>query len=293
MTVTTPAGQANFLSPWLPTLAIIADIRPETPGVATYRLRVAKPGPDEYAFAAGQFNMLYLPGFGEAAISMSGPPPSASAHASPAGFVYTIRQAGQVTSCLARLQVGDTLALRGPYGKPWPIRELLGRDVILMAGGIGLAPLRPVIYELLARRSEFGELTLLMGARTAEGLLYRGEYSAWEARGIDVHLTVDRADGGWSGNVGVVPLLLDRLKLPRPEKTSVLTCGPEVMMRYAALGAVDRGVTADQIWISLERHMQCAVGLCGHCQLGTELLCRDGPIYPWNRVQALLQVPDL
>jgi NAD(P)H-flavin reductase len=293
MTVATPVGQVNSLSPWLPKLAIIDDIRPETPGVATYRLRVAKAGPDEYAFTAGQFNMLYLPGFGEAAISMSGPPPSAKANPSLAGFVHTIRQAGQVTSGLARLQVGDTLALRGPYGKPWPIRELRGRDVILMAGGIGLAPLRPVIYELLARRSEFGELALLMGARTAEGLLYRHEYSAWAAMGLEIHLTVDRADGGWSGNVGVVPLLLDRLKLPRPNQTSVLTCGPEVMMRYAALGAVARGVASEQIWVSLERHMQCAIGLCGHCQLGTELLCRDGPVYPWHRVQALLQVPDL
>jgi NAD(P)H-flavin reductase len=165
--------------------------------------------------------------------------------------------------------------------------------VILMAGGIGLAPLRPVIYELLARRGGFGRLILLMGARTAEGLLYRAEYDDWQKSGLEIHLTVDRADGGWTGNVGVVPLLLDRLRLVQPASTVVLACGPEIMMRYGATGAIAQGVAPDRIWLSLERHMNCAVGLCGHCQLGTELLCRDGPVYPWNQVQPLLQVPDL
>jgi NAD(P)H-flavin reductase len=162
-----------------------------------------------------------------------------------------------------------------------------------MAGGIGLAPLRPAIYELLARRGGYGRLILLYGARMAEGLLYRQEYDDWKNAGLEIYLTVDRAAVGWKGSVGVLPSLLDRLHLPRPGKTVVLSCGPEVMMRYAALGAMNRGIEASRIWVSLERHMQCAVGMCGHCQLSTALICRDGPVFSWERAQAMLQIHDL
>lgn len=285
---------ASGTSPWLPRNAVIDEITVETPGVQTYRLRLKSgEGPNDYAFQSGQFNMLYLPGFGEAAISMSGPPPIVSGAEPQLGWVHTIRQAGQVTGELARLQVGGSVAVRGPYGKPWPIATCGGCDIVLMAGGIGLAPLRPVIYELLDRRSDFGRLVLLYGARMPKGLLYTREFDAWTRSGLEMITTVDRATGGWKGNVGVVPLLLDRVRLPRPAATVVLSCGPEVMMRYAALGALNRGIPASQIWVSLERHMQCAVGMCGHCQLGTTLICRDGPVFSWDRVQSLVQIHDL
>jgi NAD(P)H-flavin reductase len=293
MTLETSATEPRTASPWMPSVAVIEETWPETPGVVTYRLITPGKSTADYSFKPGQFNMLYLPGFGEAAISMSGPPPGGGNRNAPLGWIHTIRQAGNVTTALARLKNGDKLAIRGPYGKGWPLGKANRCDVILMAGGIGLAPLRPAVYELLARRGDFGRLILLMGARTAEGLLYRTEYDEWEKRGFEIHLIVDRADGGWAGNVGVVPLLLDRLRLAQPGNTLVYACGPEVMMRYAALGAISQGISANQIWVSLERHMNCAVGLCGHCQLGTELLCRDGPVYPWNQVQPLLQVPDL
>jgi NAD(P)H-flavin reductase len=294
MTPTLLSMPAAAASPWLPRLAVIAEIRPETPGVSTYLLRAAGDAPARaYDFLPGQFNMLYLPGFGEAAISMSGAPPRQASGESRPGWIHTIRQAGQVTGALARMKVGDALAVRGPYGKPWPLEVCRGSDVVIMAGGIGLAPLRPAIYQLLAERDQWGRLVLLYGARTAEGLLYRQEYEIWQHGGIELSVTVDRATAGWNGSVGVVPLLLDRTTLQRPGKTVVFSCGPEVMMRYAAVAALERGIPGDGIWVSLERHMQCAVGLCGHCQLGTTLVCRDGPVFRWDQVQPLLTIHDL
>jgi NAD(P)H-flavin reductase len=280
-----PARAAN---PWLPKLAVIESLTAEAPQVATYRLRLADDGSlADYAFAAGQFNMLYIPGCGEAAISMSGSPADAS------GWTHTIRRAGQVTSALARMHVGDQVGVRGPYGRPWPLTRCVGWDIVLIAGGVGLAPLRPVIYELLARRAEFGRLVLLYGARTAADLLFAQEFAVWRVGGLIVQTTVDRATADWMGHVGVVPLLLQRLQLPRPSQTAVFCCGPEVMMRYAALSAMERGIAACQIYVSLERHMQCAVGLCGHCQLGTALICRDGPVFSWDSAAPLLTIHDL
>lgn len=291
----TPLTMPNsVVNPWLPRQAVIEHVHSEAPGVWTYRLSETSSNlAVGYHFQPGQFNMLYLPGFGEVAISLSGPPPSAVATETVGGWVHTIRQAGQVTGAITRLLAGDRLAIRGPYGKPWPVADWQASDVILMAGGIGLAPLRPVIYQLLARRGDYGRLILLYGARMADGLLYQAEYPDWIGAGWEIHLTVDRATAGWNGSVGVVPRLLDRIRLPRPQETVILSCGPELMMRYAALGAIARGVPPQNIWVSLERHMQCAVGLCGHCQLGTTLVCRDGPVFRWDRAQPLFNIHDL
>lgn len=280
--------------PWLPKAAVIEDVRPETPGVATYRLRLADAQQSlNYSFQAGQFNMLYLPGWGEIAISLSGRASHAANNNGAGSLVHTIREAGSVTHALARLGVGGRLGLRGPFGKPWPLEAPRGSDVVLVAGGIGLAPLRPVIYALLDRRDCFGRCVLLYGARSADQLLYVAEYPAWSAAGLEIQTTVDRPTAGWNGNVGVVPLLVDRLRLPKPRDAAFLMCGPELMMRFSAAAALGRGIAAERIWVSLERHMQCAVGLCGHCQLGTELLCRDGPVFRYDRVQPLLPIHDL
>jgi NAD(P)H-flavin reductase len=277
----------QVVNPWLPRPVAINQIVPEAPNVATYHLRYADATrTGDYAFAPGQFNMLYVPGCGESAISMSGTAPGSGA------FVHTVRRAGQVTSALARMSVGDQLAVRGPYGRPWPLARCQGQDVILLAGGIGLPPLRPAIYEILARRGNFGRVVVLYGARTAADLLFQKEFDAWRAGGIEVQTTVDRATAGWNGNVGVVPLLFQRWQLARPQQTVVLACGPDVMMRYAALEALQRRIPAPQIHVSLERHMQCAVGLCGHCQLGPALVCRDGPVFSWDQAARLLAIHD-
>lgn len=275
-------------SAWQPAAMQIAAIRPEIEGVFTLDLRFPQSsGHASYHFQPGQFNMLYLPGVGEAAISLSG------AATEPDLWRHTVRVAGRVTYSLLHYQIGDTLGVRGPFGQGWPIEEWCGEDVILVAGGIGLAPLRPVIYELLRRRAEFGRITLIYGARTPDTLLYPTEYAAWERGGIAVQTTVDRAAPEWSGRLGVVTLLLDRMLLQRPARTHVAMCGPEVMMRYTAISARKRGIPDAHQWVSLERNMQCAAGLCGHCQLGPLFVCKDGPVFRLDRVRPLLAVEGL
>jgi NAD(P)H-flavin reductase len=240
-----------------------------------------------FAYRPGQFNMLYLPGVGEAAISISGDPGDATC------LPHTIRLAGNVTQELFRLPPGATIGLRGPFGSHWPIEECAGQDVILVAGGIGLPPLRPAIYEMLANRERFGRITVLYGARTPESLLYQGQVAAWRDAGVEIAITVDRAPGGWTGHVGVVTLLLERLALPRPAQSVLLTCGPEVMMWYVIQTALSRGLPPENIWLSLERNMNCAIGLCGHCQFGPEFLCKDGPVLRFDRVARFLKVDQL
>lgn len=276
-------------NPWHAHLATIDDVQPEIATVATYRLKlVDSETAREYRFQPGQFNMLYLPGCGEVAISLSSSPASAGQY-----LLHTIRVVGRVTEAIARLQVGDRIAVRGPFGTPWPIDQCLGRDVIIVAGGIGLAPLRPLIYEILGRRGHFGRVVLLVGARSPDLLLYASELAHWIGQGIEVELTVDRADDRWTGNVGVVPLLLDRLKDLRASESIVLMCGPEVMMHYTALSALARGIPREAIWMSAERNMQCAVALCGHCQLGPKFVCREGPVFRYDQLEPFLKVRDL
>ena len=271
--------------PWLAHTVRIASITDEIQDVATYRLEFVDTGiAESYSFLPGQFNMLYLPGVGEAAISISSDPRQRGV------LDHTVRVAGNVTGELARLKEGATFGLRGPFGSVWPIDECLGGDVVIVTGGIGLAPLRPTIYELLNRKDECGQLTLLYGAREPSGLLYTNEFDDWRQRGFDVSVTVDRGTGAWKGKVGVVPQLLDRMPLENPERTSVLCCGPEVMMWFAARSAQGRGVPADRIWVSLERNMNCAIGLCGHCQFGPSFVCKDGPVLRYDQVAPLLRV---
>lgn len=266
----------------------ITAIRPEIDGVVTYDLAFAdRVGRDAYRFQPGQFNMLYLPGVGEAAISLSGDCQATNA------WRHTVRVAGRVTHTLAGLRIGSQLGVRGPFGSGWPIDEWRDKDVILVAGGIGLPPLRPAIYELLRRRDHFGRLTLIYGAREPRSLLYTSEFPTWKSQELNVLTTVDRAPADWNGNQGVVTTVLDRLELPDPENTVVAVCGPEVMIRYTSLTAEKRGIPAERVWVSLERNMQCAVGLCGHCQLGPEFICKDGPVLRYDRVRHLLTVEAL
>lgn len=281
-------NRLSTANPWLSHTAVIESIRPEIPGVATYELGdPAGEWSKEYHFRPGQFNMLYVPGVGEIPISLSADPAQRTT------WAHTIRTAGNVTRALARLQPGATLGLRGPFGTSWPLEEMSGADVILVAGGIGLAPLRSAIYELLVRASQQSRLVLLYGSRSPDLILYQDEHGDWSRRGLEVQVTVDRSAPGWAGWVGVVSMLLDRLRLPNPADTVVLTCGPEVMMRYVVHSARERGISTDRIWCSLERNMQCAVGLCGHCQLGPEFICKDGPIFRCDRVLPFLSVEGL
>jgi len=281
----TPTSATN---PWQPHTVVIRDVRPEVDGVATYDLAFRDESLQAaYRFAPGQFNMLYLPGAGEIAISISDDPQNTG------GCAHTIRVAGNVTRTLAGMKRGETLGLRGPFGTSWPLAECIGRDVVLVTGGIGLAPLRPAIYALLHDRRKFGRINLLYGARSPDTLLYEHEYEDWSRQGVIVHTTVDRSAPGWMGNVGVVTLLLERLRTFDPRNTVLLCCGPEVMMKFTAMVARNRGLSSSEIWVAMERNMQCAVGFCGHCQLGPEFICKDGAVFRYDRIAPHLDVEGL
>jgi NAD(P)H-flavin reductase len=273
-------------APWQQRAVRIQRVIAEQPGVTTYEL-VPADGGTFREFRPGQFNMLYVPGVGEAAISISGDARCADV------MPHTVRQAGNVTGSLAGLSAGSVIGLRGPFGSAWPMERCVGQDVVLVAGGIGLAPLRPAIYALLANRAVYGELTLIVGSREPRLLLYPGEYDAWRAAGLNVLTTVDRADELWRGSMGVVTAVLDRLWLRDPGRTLVLTCGPEVMMWYVMRTALGRGIPASSLYLSLERNMNCAVAFCGHCQFGPYFLCREGPVLCFDQVQQLLRIENL
>lgn len=237
-------------------------------------------------YAAGQFNMLYAYGVGEVAISISGNPVEVGP------MVHSIRDVGAVSHALCGLQVGDSLGVRGPFGSDWGVDSAAGSDLVIVAGGIGLAPLRPVITQVIAERWRFGEVEILIGARMAEDLCFRDEIEAWRARrDLSVHVTMDRATPGWRGTVGVVTTVLPRAHVD-PAAIAMI-CGPEVMMRFVALALVERGMQASRIRLSMERNMQCALKQCGHCQLGSAFVCADGPVLSWDRVEPLLAVREL
>jgi anaerobic sulfite reductase subunit B len=232
----------------------------------------------------GQFTMVYAFGVGEVPLSISGA-------AGLGGIVHTLRAVGAVTRALHAARPGAVLGVRGPYGTDWGL-PAPGRDLVVLAGGIGLAPLRPVVRHAMRHRARYRRVAVLIGARTPEDLLYRDEYASWRDAGIEVLVTVDRAGAGWTGHVGVVTTLLDAVDVD-PGAATGFVCGPEVMMRFAARALVDRGVPPQAVRVSLERNMRCGVALCGHCQLGPLLVCRDGPVVGYDRAAPLMAVREL
>jgi NAD(P)H-flavin reductase len=269
----------------LPIAVRVVDKRRETVDTWTLSLApVREQAPDR--FAPGQFAMLYAFGAGEAPISVS-------SIGGDGTVVHTVRAVGTVTDAICGASPGDVLGLRGPFGTTWPLAEAEGRDVVLVAGGIGLAPLRPAIHELLARRERYGAVSILYGGRAPSELLYVDELEAWRSRfDVDVDVTVDAAGTDWRGRVGVVTRLIPRAVFD-PETAVAMMCGPEVMMRFAAAALADAGVSDDRIWLSLERSMTCATGHCGHCQLGPLFICKDGPVLRRDVVEPLMRVPEL
>jgi NAD(P)H-flavin reductase len=262
-------------TPMLAHPATVTSIEDEAYAIKTYTLAFKDPAVrQDYRFLAGQFNMIYLPGIGEVPISLS------SAPSEQAKLGHTIRYAGNVTQAIAHLQVGDTVGLRGPYGSAWPLAQLRGRDVCIVAGGIGLAPLRPALYDILENRGDFGAVYVLYGAKTPRDLLYTRQFDAWREQDVEVHVTVDRADERWKGHTGVVTTLFPRVEL-EPDRTSVLTCGPEVMIRFVIYEFLSRGLTEQNLYLSMERNMKCGTGFCGHCQFGPTFVCKEGPVFEY------------
>lgn len=252
----------------------VVDRRQET--TDTWTLELEPP----VAFEPGQFTMLSAGGAGEVPISISGDPDGSR-------LVHTVRAVGAATRAICAAGPGRALGVRGPFGRSWPTGAIEGADVVVVAGGVGLAPLRPAILRVLARRERYGRVAVLYGARAPDQLLFPDELGRWPA-----DVTVDSAGGGWTGRVGVVTKLIDRVALD-PGSAVALVCGPEIMMRFAIPALAARGVPADRTYVSLERNMQCGIGHCGHCQLGPTLICRDGPVYRYADVERWLGVREL
>ncbi|MBT6096493.1 MAG: FAD/NAD(P)-binding protein, partial [Rhodospirillaceae bacterium] len=225
----------------------------------TFSLELEAEDGAPFAFSPGQFNMLYVFGAGEVPISISSDP------ATPP-LVHTIRTVGSVTERLQSLKKGDRIGLRGPFGSAWPVADMRGHDVLIIAGGIGLAPLRPSIHHILANRADYGRVAILYGARSPSDILFEKYLMKWRSRfDTYVDVTVDRADARWGGKVGVVPKLID-LATFSPEDTVALICGPEIMMQFCVRSLLAANVARENIYLSMERSMKCAVGFCGHCQ---------------------------
>ncbi len=277
---------AALADPMVPEAYVLRQVEQETPDTFTLTFQPDHGG-EAAGFAPGQFSMLWVFGVGEMPISISGDP------ADRGHLVYTVRSVGHASRALAGGRPGAAIGVRGPFGVPWPVEPARGRDVLVVAGGIGLAPLRSVIYRVLRQREDYGRLVVLYGARSPRDLLYRKELTAWARQPrTQVLVTVDYGGLSWRRYVGVVTTLLKYARF-QPSSSTAMICGPEVMMRFVARELEDRGLSRGDIYLSLERNMRCAVGFCGHCQLGPFFVCRDGPVFSYQRVRPLLEKNEL
>lgn len=257
--------------------ATVKDIEQETPDAATYSFSV-EDGRDVADFSPGRFNMLYIYGVGEVPISVA-------SSRWDRFLMHTIRSVGRVTNQMAKLRRGDHVGIRGPFGVGWPLKEAHGKEMVIIAGGLGLAPLRPAIMEALHDHAKFKGIKVLYGAKTPQDLLYRYEFGRWaEMGGLELLVTVDKGDPSWKGHTGVVTSLLNKVDILSEEVVAFI-CGPEVMMKYAVQELLKRRVLQDNIYVSIERQMQCGSGTCGHCQLGPVFVCKDGPVFGYPRVK--------
>ena len=267
----------------LPHPARIVERIQESRNVFTLRLQLLDTD-EPFVFAPGQFNMLYLYGVGEVAISIVSDPRDSHL------LDHTIREVGRVTRALGDLVEGDVIGLRGPFGNGWPLQEAQGRDVLIVTGGLGCAPTVSLIRRVIRDRDRYGRLAILQGVKHSEDLIWREQYEEWESLdGVSVHLAADVANASWRWHQGLVTALFDRVEID-PARHVAMMCGPEPMMAASARELVARGVGEDRIWLSMERNMQCGTGHCGHCQIGEVFVCRDGPVLPYARLKPLLGV---
>lgn len=270
--------------PMLPRPFRVTSTVPETPDVHTITFEPADDEPT-IRFEPAQIGMVGIPGIGEVPISFS-------SDADGAPLAMTIRSAGAVTQALVAAAPGDLVMMRGPFGVPWPIHQAHGKHLLVAAGGLGLAPLRALIVAVTRIAERFESLSVVYGARDSDEFLFRRDLEAWQAAGVDVQLTVDRPSPGWEGRVGVVTTAFPAV-LRQPADTVSMMCGPDVMLGAAAIALNRAGVPASQVWVTMERNMKCAIGLCGHCQFGRLFLCKDGPVLRYDRVAHLFAVPEV
>lgn len=271
-------------NPYRPENAILRNIKRQAYNTKTYTLSFENEQKRrEFSFKPGQFIMISLFGIGEAAFSPCSDP------AEKENFEITVRAVGNVTKTLDRLNVGDVVGVRGPYGTCWPLEEAENKSILIIAGGLGINPIRPVITYVAANRDDYGDVEILYGAKTPDDLLFTYEFDDWRRmKNTRLLLTVDLVpkESTWKHNVGVVTTLFEKMHAT-PGNTVALTCGPEIMMRFVVKGLIYRGFTSGQIFLSLERRMECGIGICGHCQLGTKFVCKDGPVFRYADVEGL------
>lgn len=271
------------MSPLLvPSVARILDYRDETPDTRTFSLRFRDDAVQrEFTFRPGQFLELSVFGVGEAPFCLASSPTRAHR------IQVTVRRCGQVTDALHTLGPGDEIGLRGPCGNGFDVDAVESRDLLFVAGGIGLPPLRSLIWNVLDQRERFGEVTILYGARTPADVVYKEELEEWRGYpGVRLLTTVDRGEAGWTGNVGMVPILFDKADL-HPTSTTAFVCGPPIMIRFVIQDLLTRGFGEDRIISTLERMMQCGVGKCNHCCVGHLYLCRDGPVFSFAQIREM------
>lgn len=276
-----------MLNLYVPTKAVIEKIKTQTHDTKTFTIRPANG--EKFDFKPGQFNMVSLLGYGEAPISISSSPYNRET------FDHTIRFVGSLTNTIEKYREGSIVGIRGPFGSSWPVEEAKGKNVLLVAGGIGLAPLRPFIMQMFHDRNSYGKIQILYGARGTCELLFTDEFDEWKKHpDTELDLTVDKLEEGekWDNNVGVVTTLYEMTKAKMKDKidpanTIAVICGPEIMMRFAGRGLLERGFYMPQIYLSMERRMKCGVGKCGHCQIGSKFVCKDGPVFRYDEAREL------
>ncbi len=268
--------------PYRPIRTMVEDVIPESPTIKTLVLRPDRPIP----FRTGQFIEMTVPGVGEAPFTPSSSPQVADR------MDVTIMRAGRVTSVVHELRPGAIVGLRGPYGVGYPIDEYAGKDILILGGGVGLAPLRSLLYALFAEPDRFQRIVLCYGARTPADVIYKKQLDEWRGmKQVELHQSVDRASDGWKYTEGVVTVLVDKVKID-PAKSIAVVCGPPVMMKFATLKLLDVGFTDEQIYLSMEKNMSCGVGKCGHCRLGPYYVCKDGPVFTYAQIKGIEKIWD-
>jgi sulfhydrogenase subunit gamma (sulfur reductase) len=274
--------QITATSCYLPVPARLADIRPLTDHEKLFTVQL--PAGVSLQHSPGQFVEVSLLGVGEAPISISSSPSRSNG-----AFELCIRRAGSLTNALHQLQPGDTLGIRGPFGHGFPIDRFRGKDLLFAPGGLGLAPLRSLINQVLDERGQFGRVIILYGARNPSELLFQEELALWaDLEGVELHLTVDRPDSTWQGNVGVITTLFPKINIYAPN-TVAITVGPPVMYRFVLAELLGMGIRESNIWLSLERRMKCGVGKCGHCQINSLYACLDGPAFSYAQIEHVVE----
>lgn len=268
--------------------AVIRWVKRETRDTVSYALRIRdKEIARAYKFRPGQFNMIYMPGIGEAAVSISSAPGDHD-------LLHTVRTAGDVTTALSRLVPGRVVGLRGPFGMAWPLEEAEDRDLIMIAGGVGIAPLRSVIrFIYRARKRREGRNIILYGAKTPKDIIFRDEFPRY-ADMMEVHLVVDKSDPEeyWKGRTGLVTDLLDSATISSLN-SAAFVCGPEVMMSAVVRQLLRKGVPGEKIFLSMERNMNCGTGICGHCMFGPKFVCKDGPVFRYTDIELFVPVKEV